>query len=65
MVALTHWVFPIFLKRTADVMAPRLSVVFRRLVRPGSSRLAGDRPMSQQFRKVHRLLLLPITDQFP
>ena len=27
--------FPLFLKRT-DVMAPRLSVVFRRLVRPGS-----------------------------
>ena len=25
--------FPLFLKRTADVMAPRLSVVFRRLVR--------------------------------
>ena len=28
--------FPIFLKRTADVMAPRLSVVFRRLFRLGS-----------------------------
>ena len=28
--------FPLFLKRTADVMAPRLSVVFWRLVRPGS-----------------------------
>ena len=26
-------VFPIFLRRTADVLAPRLSVVFRRLVR--------------------------------
>ena len=25
--------FPLFLKRTADVMAPRVSVVFRRLVR--------------------------------
>ena len=25
--------FPLFLKRTADVLAPRLSVVFRRLVR--------------------------------
>ena len=25
--------FPLFLKRTADVVAPRLSVVFRRLVR--------------------------------
>ena len=28
--------FPLFLKRTADVMAPRLSVVFRRNVRLGS-----------------------------
>ena len=28
--------FPLFLKRTADVRAPRLSVVFRPLVRPGS-----------------------------
>ena len=28
--------FPLFLKRTADAMAPRLSVVFRRLVRLGS-----------------------------
>ena len=28
--------FPLFLKRTADVMAPCLSVVFRRLVRLGS-----------------------------
>ena len=28
--------FPLFLKRTADVMAPRLGVVFRRLVRLGN-----------------------------
>ena len=28
--------FPLFLKKTADVMAPRLCVVFRRLVRLGS-----------------------------
>ena len=28
--------FPLFLKRTADVMASRLRVVFRRLVRLGS-----------------------------
>ena len=28
--------FPLFLKRTADVLAPRLSVVFRRLVHLGS-----------------------------
>ena len=42
--------FPLFFKRTADVMAARLSVVFRRLVRLGIvSRLAGDRPMSPFF----------------
>ena len=29
-------VFPLFLKRTAEVLAPRLSVVFRRLLRLGS-----------------------------
>ena len=57
--------FPLFLKRTADVIAPRLRVVFQRLLHLGSFRLAGDRPMSPQFRKVHRPLLLPITDQFP
>ena len=63
MVARTHWVcFVFFLKRTADVMAPRLSVVFRRRVRRVVSRLAGDRPMLPQFRKVRRPLLLPITD---
>ena len=28
--------FSLFIKRTADVMAPRISVVFRRLVRLGS-----------------------------
>ena len=28
--------FPLFLKRTADLLAPRLSVVFRRLLRLGS-----------------------------
>ena len=28
--------FPLFSKRTADVLAPRLSVVFRRLLRLGS-----------------------------
>ena len=29
-------IFPLFLKRTADVIAPRLRVVFLRLVRLGS-----------------------------
>ena len=32
----TFCMFPIFLKRTAHVLAPRLSIVFRRLVRLGS-----------------------------
>ena len=30
--ALTHWRTPLFFKRTADVLAPHLSVVFQRLV---------------------------------
>ena len=42
-------IFPLFLKRTADVIAPRLSVVFRRLVRlgsfPGSWRQANVTPI--------------------
>ena len=36
MVALTHLMFPFLLKRTADVMTARFSVVFRLLVRLGS-----------------------------
>ena len=55
--------FPLFLKRTADVTASRLSVVFGRLIRLGIvSRLAADRLMSRQFRKAN---VTPITDQFP
>ena len=43
--------FPLFLKRTANVMAPRLSVVFFcDLFVWVVFRLAGDRPMSPQFR---------------
>ena len=52
------------MKRTAYVLAPRLSVVFQRILCLGSS-LPGDRPMSPQFQKVHRPPLLPITEQFP
>ena len=37
MVTLTHWVcFLFFLKRTAEVLDPRLAVVFHRLLRLGS-----------------------------
>ena len=55
--------FPLFPKRTADVMAPRLSVVFRRLVRlsrfPACWRQANVTP------KVYSPILVPIADQFP
>ena len=37
--------FPLFLKRTADILVPRLSVVLVLVV----SLIAGDRPMSPQF----------------
>ena len=57
--------FPLFLKRTADVLAPHLSVVFRGMFVWVVSRLAGDRPMSPQFQRVHRPPLLPIIDRFP
>ena len=56
--------FPLFLKRTADVIAPRLSVEFRWLDRLGSFPLAGGRPISPQFRKVHSPPLLLITNRF-
>ena len=49
--------FPLFVKRTTDVMAPRLSVVFRRLVRldsfPACCRQANVTPIP----KVHCPLL--------
>ena len=54
--------FPLFLKRTADVLTSRLSVVFRQLWLV--SRLAGDRPMSPLFQRVHCPPLLPTTDDF-
>ena len=57
--------FPLFLKRTAGVMATSLSVLFQRLVIWVVSRLAGDKPMSPQFKKVDCPLLLPLTNQFP
>ena len=47
-------IFPLFLKRTADVLTPRLSVVF-----PG---LLETSPL---FQMVHRPPLLPTTDRFP
>ena len=59
--------FPLFLKRTAEVLAPRLSVVFRRLLRLFSFlvcwRVANVMP--PQFQRVHLYPQHPIIDQFP
>ena len=56
---------PLFLMSTDDVPAPRLSVVFRRLVRLGSfPRLAGDRSMPPPLERVHRPPQLPTTYRF-
>ena len=57
--------FPLFLKRTADVMVPHFGVVFQWLVCRVVSWLAGDRPMSPHFQKVQHSPLLPITNRFP
>ena len=53
--------FPLFLKRAADVMAPRLSVVFRRLVCLGSFPDFWRQANGTPIRKVHFPLLLSIT----
>ena len=58
-------IFPIFLKRMADVLAPRLSVVFRRLLRLGNFPACWRQANVTPIQKVHRPPLLPITDQFP
>ena len=57
--------FPLCLKITAYVIAPVLVLCFCGLLVCLVSRLAGDRPMSPQFRKVHRPHLLIMTDRFP
>ena len=61
----TLGMFPFFLKRTADVLASRLSVVFLRLVRLVNFPACWNRTMSPLFRRVYRPPLLPITDRFP
>ena len=53
--------FPIFLKRTSDVMAPRLNVVFQRLVRLSSFLACWRQANVTQIPKGPQL---PITDQF-
>ena len=50
--------FPLFLKRTADVLAPRLSVVFGRLVRlPGKFRGLLETNQCHPYSKVSTVLL--------
>ena len=58
--------FPIFLKRAADVLATRLSVVFLWFIRLGSFPACWSLAIvTPQFRKVHLLPQWPITDKFP
>ena len=56
--------FPLLLKRTADVTALFFVQSFGGLFVWVVSCLARDRPMSPQFRKVHHPPLLLITDRF-
>ena len=56
---------PLFLKRTADALATRLSVVFRWLVRLGSFPACWRQAKVTPIPKGHRPPLLPITDRFP
>ena len=67
MMALTHWVcFVFFHRRTADVMVPPavLAEGFGGLFVWVVSRLAGDRPMSPQFRKVTVILCCQLPTDF-
>ena len=57
--------FPLFLKRTADVMAPHLSVVFWRLFCLGSFLACWRQANVITILKSPHTFLLPITDQFP
>ena len=49
--------FPLSRKRIADVLAPRLSVVFRKLVHLGSFPACRRQAMSPLFQRVRRPLL--------
>ena len=56
--------FPLFIKRTADVMAPRLSVVFLRHVRLGSFPARWRRANVTPIPKGPPSSSVAITDQF-
>ena len=56
---------PLFLKRTADVVAPRLSVVFRWLVRLSSFSACWRQANVTPIPKGPLSSSVPITDRFP
>ena len=56
--------FPLFLKKTAVVLDPRLVVVFRRLLVWIAFLFAAQWLMSPQFQRVHLPPQHPIIDQF-
>ena len=56
---------PLFLKRTAHVMAPRLSSVFRRLARLGSFQDCLSQANVTPFLKGPRYSSVAISDGFP
>ena len=56
--------FPLFLRRTADVLTPSHTVVFRRLLRLGSFPACGRQANVTTISKCHHLPLLPIS-KFP
>ena len=56
--------FPLLLKRVADVLAPCLSVVCRRLLRLGRFPACWRQASVTPIQMVHYHPLLPITDQF-
>ena len=57
--------FPFFQKRTAVVLAPRLAVVLRRLLRLGSFPFCWRVANVTQFQRVNLPSQWPITEQFP
>ena len=57
--------FPIFLKRTAEVLAPLLSWYFSGSFVWAAFLFAGEWLMARQFQKVHLPPQHPIIDQFP
>ena len=57
--------FPRFLTKTADILAPRLALVFWQLLRLGSFPVCFRVAYASQFQRVHLPTQWLITDQFP